>query len=191
MPGEKVQGCADSLRSMIWRQLNAGNRVWLTGHSKGGAVATTAAARLLLGDSVVDRDLADPATRRPEGAAAYETGCALSRLSIYTFNAPMALSEELAQAYEARVADITVANSTELVDGTSLMSRGIEHIRFEHKSDEVRRLPAGVGLVHVGSTRYQGESIFEDKGVIAGGVIAVAGVAAALIAACSKVVDSH
>lgn len=103
----------------------------------------------------------------------------------------MALSEELAQAYEARVADITVANSTELVDGTSLMSRGIEHIRFEHKSDEVRRLPAGVGLVHVGSTRYQGESIFEDKGVIAGGVIAVAGVAAALIAACSKVVDSH
>lgn len=53
VPGDKPDGPKDSLRSLIWRQLNAGNRVWLTGHSKGGAVATTAASRLLLGDSSV------------------------------------------------------------------------------------------------------------------------------------------
>jgi len=51
--GDKPDGPKDNLRGLIWRQLNAGNRVWLAGHSKGGAVATTAASRLLLGDSSV------------------------------------------------------------------------------------------------------------------------------------------
>ncbi|CAN0524640.1 unnamed protein product, partial [Scytosiphon promiscuus] len=43
---------------MIWRQLNAGGSVWLTGHSKGGAVATTASSRLLFGDSAFKSKLA-------------------------------------------------------------------------------------------------------------------------------------
>lgn len=103
------------------------------------------------------------------------TDCGLSRLSVYTFNAPMAFTTPLAEAYEARMAEVG----------------GGEHVRFEHKADRVRKLPAGDGLVHVGSRQLQGDGILEDRGVLLGGVIAVAGVVAALLSAGSKIVNSH
>lgn len=57
----------------IVEALNRGYQVWLTGHSMGGAVAHTAAALLLCGE--------ESRQRRND----------LSKLSIMTFNAPMAL----------------------------------------------------------------------------------------------------
>lgn len=87
----------------------------------------------------------------------------------------MAFSTELAEAYETRLAEVD----------------GVEHVRFEHRADTVRSLPAGIGFVHVGTRQYQGEGIFEDYGVKVGSLIAVTGVVAALVSACSKIVSSH
>lgn len=164
----------DTLRGVIWRQLNAGNRVWLAGHSKGGAVATSAAARLLLGDSVVDSHLPDPAVRRPEGRMVTVAGGSLSRLSVFTFNAPMAFAGPLAAAYDARLAEV-----------------GAEHVRFENKADRVRKLPAGQGLMHVGKTKLQGPGLLEDTGVMVGAALAIAGGIAALLSASRAIVNNH
>lgn len=174
VPGEEVDGTADTLRGLIWRQLNAGNRVWLTGHSKGGAVATTAASRLLLGDCVVDSELPDPAVRRPEGRMVSVVGSPLSRLSVFTFNAPMSFARPLAALYDAILARV----------------RG-EHVRFEHRADRVRKLPPGGEMVHVGERQLEGEGVLEDPGVLAGGAVAIGGMAIALILAAFKITKSH
>lgn len=175
VPGENLGGRpADTLRGRIWRQLNAGARVWLTGHSKGGAIATTAAARLLLGDAVGDRECPDPATRRPDETLVRGAGTCLSRLSVFTFNAPLAFSVPLAKAYEEQLA-----------------AAGAEHVRFEHRSDRVRMLPAGDGLVHVGREELRGEDLDQDKGVMLGSAIAVAGVVTALLSAGKAIVNNH
>lgn len=159
---------------MIWRQLNAGRRVWLAGHSKGGAIATLAAARLLLGDSVVDADLTDPSCRRPDDDALSAPGKWLSRLSVITFNAPMGLSITMAAAYERRLAET-----------------GAEHVRFEHKSDRIRKLPNDGSFVHVGRRELQGQGLLQDPGVVIGGIIAIAGGLAALVSAGKAIVNNH
>ena len=169
-----MDGCTDTLREMLWRQLNAGNRVWLTGHSKGGAVATTAAARLLLGDSTRDADLSDPATRRPEESMVAVAGGPLSKLSVFTFNAPKAFTISLAELYEARLEEV----------------KG-EHMRFEHKADRIRQLPPDARMVHVGQRQLEGGGVAEDPGVLAGSAVAIGGVLAAMFAAALKISQSH
>lgn len=110
---------------MIWRQLEEGGRVWLTGHSRGGAVATTAASRLVLGDSACD-------TRQRD--TSWELSSALKRLSVFTFNAPKALNGPLAKEYNMKLNDI-----------------GTLHLRFETPGDIVVGLPPSMCLSqHVG-----------------------------------------
>lgn len=58
--GSLQSGSQDDVRDLIWRQLNRRKKVLLTGHSKGGAVATTAASRLVLGDGVSGNKTSDP-----------------------------------------------------------------------------------------------------------------------------------
>lgn len=159
---------------MIWKQLNAGSKVWLTGHSKGGAVATAAASRLLLGDAVDDAALPNPALRRPEDRQLTIRYGPLSKLSVFTFNAPMAFSVTLAEAYDTRLAEV-----------------GAEHVRVEHRADRVRKLPPLTEMRHVGVRQLIGEGVMEDKGVMVGAAIAVGGVAAALVAMATKVANSH
>ena len=106
--------------------------MWLAGHSKGGAVATTAASRLVLGDSAQDDSL--PARVRRPRDSSRELSSALKRLSIFTFNAPKALNGPLAEEYEAKTKD-----------------HGILHLRFETQGDIVVNLPPSwLGLEHVG-----------------------------------------
>lgn len=175
MAGDVQDGSTvDTVRGRIWRQLNAGKRVLLTGHSKGGAVATTAAARLLLGDSIDDRALMDPATGRPHDCSDLTDKSSLSRLSIFTFNAPLAFSAPLAQVYEEHLA-----------------KSGAEHVRVEHRSDRVRILPAGEGLVHVGHLELRGQELTQDRGVVVGSAVAVAGIITALVSAGKAMVNSH
>ncbi|CAM9140898.1 unnamed protein product [Hapterophycus canaliculatus] len=203
-PGDMQGGARDILRSLIWRQLNAGNRVWLTGHSKGGAVATTAASRLLLGDSWVGgkEERADPAVRRPEPDALNLAGGPLSRLSVFTHNAPMAFSAPLAELYDARWAEVGKGRRTGEGDrgaarylrgggGGEEEGEGPQHMRFEHRSDRVRKLPPSMDMRHVGDRELEGTGLVEDGGVIAGSAIAVVGVVAAMLAAAAKVVNSH
>lgn len=172
--GDAIDGYTDTLRGMIWRQLNAGNRVWLAGHSKGGAVAATAASRLLLGDAVGDAALPNPALRRPEDRQLTIRYGPLSKLSVFTFNAPKSFSVPLAEAYEARLAEV-----------------GAEHVRVEHRADRVRKLPPLAEMKHVGVSQLIGEGVLEDTGVVVGAAIAIGGVAAALIAMAAKVANSH
>lgn len=172
--GGAIDGYTDTLRGMIWRQLNAGNRVWLAGHSKGGAVATTAASRLLLGDAVADAALPNPALRRPEDKLLTIRCGPLSRLSVFTFNAPKAFSVPLAEAYEARLTEV-----------------GAEHVRIEHRADRVRKLPPLAEMRHVGVRQLIGEGVLQDKGVMLSTAIAIGGFAAALIAMVTKVAKSH
>eukprot|EP00903_Cladosiphon_okamuranus_P012108 g11361.t1 len=117
---------------MIWRHLNKGGRVWLTGHSKGGAVATTAASRLVLGDSAQDNTL--PARVRRPAEPSRELSSALKRLSVFTFNAPKALNRPLAEEYEKKIREM-----------------GMLHLRFETEGDVVVGLPPPcLRLEHVG-----------------------------------------
>lgn len=171
---EVVDGARDTLRGLIWRQLNAGDRVWLTGHSKGGAVATTAASRVLLGDSVVDADLPDSNVRRPEAQMVPLAGGPLSKLSVFTFNAPMAFAAPLAELYDARLAEA-----------------GGEHVRFEHRADRVRKLPPDDRMRHVGHRELEGDGVAQDTGVWLGAAIAIGGVLAALVSAGAKIANSH
>lgn len=70
-----------SMRDRIVWALSTGQQVWLTGHSMGGAIATTAAALLLCGRE----------SRHREN---------LSALSVTTFNAPRALRPAHAERYD-------------------------------------------------------------------------------------------
>lgn len=72
-----------TMKESIVHHLNGGKPVWLTGHTKGGAVATTAAARLVCGEDAVDIFW--------EGSP---------RLSVVTFNSPKALELPFAEAYD-------------------------------------------------------------------------------------------
>lgn len=129
----------DTLRDMIWRQLNAGGSVWLTGHSKGGAVATTASSRLLFGDSVNDANLPDEAVRRPNDNMLTVRSGSLSRLSVTTFNAPKAFKSEPAAMYDIASAKV-----------------GSKHVRVEHQADLVRNFPLFGGTKHVGDAHREG-----------------------------------
>lgn len=66
-----------------------------------------------------------------------------------------------------------------------------QHVRFEHRSDRVRKLPPSMGMRHVGERVLEGSGLIEDAGVLTGALIAVGGVVAAMIAAAAKVVNSH
>lgn len=145
--------------------------MWLTGHSKGGAVATTAASRLLLGDSVVDSDLLDPAVRRhdpfiqqSDGRVAFDTGGSLKRLSVITFNAPMAFAKPLAESYDLVLAHV----------------RG-EHVRFEQKSDIIRKLPPGSDMAHVGEMQLEGARGIGGAFVLLVGVLRIGRVGLGLV----------
>lgn len=122
---------------MIWRQLSEGKKVWLTGHSKGGGVATVAASRLLLGDSIDNRVLRDllGSTR-----AGHTEGLS-PRLSVLSFNSPMTLNKSLAAEYTTRLAE---------VNG--------EHLRFENKGDVIRSMPKVLFFKHVGESHEYGET---------------------------------
>lgn len=74
------------MEDTLWRQLASKGKLWITGHSKGGALATTAAARLL--------HQAPPPPHCPEAN--------LRHLSVLSFNAPMALCDTLADDYIAK-----------------------------------------------------------------------------------------
>ncbi|CAM9793117.1 unnamed protein product [Scytosiphon promiscuus] len=185
-PGDVVSdGPKDTMREMIWRQLNQGKRVWLTGHSKGGAIATTASSRLLLGDAVDDADTgtaaADPTARRPgeEVITAGDGRSPLSKLSVITFNAPKAFTKALAELYVARMA---------LVQG--------EHLRFTHKGDAMRSAPLIPGMSHVGQKIKYGDKLVNGKGVLlTGAALALGGPVAAVVGAGAyfgkKMEDNH
>lgn len=70
--------------------------------------AANAASRLLLGDSVDDasNSATDPAVKRPgeEVIMLSEGKSPLAKLSVLTFNAPMAFTKPLADLYTARMA---------------------------------------------------------------------------------------
>eukprot|EP00752_Nemacystus_decipiens_P011644 g10337.t2 len=159
---------SNTLRRIIWRHLNKGGRVWLVGHSKGGAVATTAATRLILGDSAQD-DALPTRVRRPADPSP-ELSNALKRLSIFTFNAPKALNAPLAEEYDKKAKD-----------------NGIIHLRFETQGDTVVNLPPPwLRLKHVGVAMPKARDVVRTTGnrkvrvakivaglVVAGGTLAI------------------
>lgn len=152
-------------------------------------------------------EMADPAVRRPDPELLFVHGGPLSRLSVVTFNAPMAFSRPLAELYDAKLAEVGgrgVAGAGG--DGGVFHLRGggggeekkqgekgeaHQHVRFEHRSDRVRKLPPSMDMRHVGERILEGSGLIEDAGVLTGAAIAVGGVVAAMIAAVAKVVNSH
>lgn len=147
---------------------------------------------------------ADPAVRRPEPDALTVAGGPLSRLSVFTHNAPMAFSAPLADLYDARWAEVARGRAAGTGGrGAARHLRGgggggeeegggeAQHMRFEHRSDRVRKLPPSMDMKHVGDRELEGTGLVEDGGVIAGSAIAVVGVVAAMLAAAAKVVNSH
>lgn len=154
-----------------------------------------------------EEEMADPAVRRPEPEMLTVRGGPLSRLSVFTFNAPMAFSVPLADLYDARMAEVGGREST-VVSGVGKIGnlrgggRGGEedeegeeeehqHVRFEHRADRVRKLPPLTDMRHVGVRRLEGSGVVEDTGVLMGTAIAIGGVVAAMIAAAAKIVNSH
>lgn len=148
--------------------------------------------------------MADPAVRRPEPDMVSLRGGALSRLSVFTYNAPMAFSAPLADLYDKRMAEVGGRGTGTAVGFFHLMGGGgqrdededgdeghHQHVRFEHRADRVRKLPPSMDMRHVGRRKLEGSGIIEDAGVLVGTAIAVGGVVAAMIAAASKVVNSH
>lgn len=75
-------GPPQTMKDVIYGRLSQGKKVWLTGHSKGGAVATTAAAHLLCGQS------SDPLLEAQ-----------LANLSIITFSSPLVFKAWFADVY--------------------------------------------------------------------------------------------
>lgn len=144
-------------------------------------------------------EAADPAVRRPEPHVLSLRGGPLSRLSVFTYNAPMAFSIPLADLYDARMAEIGrreggAARRLHLRGGGGQEEEEEEHqqhVRFEHRADRVRKLPPSSDMRHVGERRLEGSGLIEDTGVLLGGAIAVGGVLAAMFAAAAKVVNSH
>lgn len=148
-----------------------------------------------------EEEMADPAVRRPEPDMLTVRGGALSRLCVFTYNAPMAFSSPLADLYDKRMAEVEGRETGTGVGFFHLMGGGgqhdeqeeelWQHVRFEHRADRVRKLPPAMDMKHVGERRLEGSGIVEDAGVLMGTVVAIGGVVAAMIAAASKVVNSH
>ena len=150
-------------------------------------------------------EMADPAVRRPEPELLALRGGPLSRLSVFTFNAPMAFSRPLADLYDAKLAEVEGraggsggvflwrggGEGGEGQRGGEEEEEDRQHVRFEHRSDRVRKLPPSMDMRHVGERVLEGSGLIEDAGVLTGAVIAVGGVVAAMIAAAAKVVNSH
>lgn len=151
-------------------------------------------------------EMADPAVRRPPPELLSLRGGPLSRLSVLTFNAPMAFSAPLADLYDAKLAEVGGRGAADGAGGGGVShlrgggggegQQGEEeeehqHVRFEHRSDRVRKLPPSMDMRHVGERVLEGSGLIEDAGVLTGAVIAVGGVVAAMIAAAAKVVNSH
>ncbi|CAM9919599.1 unnamed protein product [Ectocarpus sp. 4 AP-2014] len=160
-PGDVVAGGTDdTVRGIIWRQLNSGGQVWLTGHSKGGAIATTASSRLVFGDSVDDAVLADPTVRRPpsEIVDATDGSSPLSKVSVLTFSAPKAFTRPVAEAYTAKMVAVQA-----------------EHMRFTNKADALRDMPPLPIMIHVGQQQEYGEQLVNGKRVLLSGVALLVG----------------
>lgn len=151
-------------------------------------------------------EMADPAVRRPPPELLSVRGGPLSRLSVLTYNAPMAFSAPLADLYDEKLAEVAGRGEAGAGGGGFFHLRGgggegegqqgeeeeeQQHVRFEHRSDRVRKLPPSMGMRHVGERVLEGSGLIEDAGVLTGAVIAIGGVVAALIAAAAKVVNSH
>lgn len=81
------------MKDVLWNHLEDGKKVWITGHSKGGALATTAAARLVLG------------TKEGRNSRTRDKLC---YLSVLTFNAPKALCKPLAGRYQSEIERLSV-----------------------------------------------------------------------------------
>lgn len=128
-PGDWVNGyIADcSLEDSIGHALRGGRQLWLTGHSRGGAIAQISSALLVCGEE------------------SRQSTHLLRRLSVVTFNAPMALvANDVLRYEEAR------------------RLYGVEHRRIEHRGDMIRLLPAGLGLKHGGDQEVHGETLAES-----------------------------
>ncbi len=169
-----------------------------------------------------EEEKADPAVRRPGPEVLTVRGGPLSRLSVFTFNAPMALSAPLADLYDAKMAEVRARESEEDSGGgligklrgkiRKLRGRGgqeeeeeeeeedegedHQHVRFEHKADQVRKLPPTTSMRHVGARKWEGSRVVEDnKGVYMGAAIVTAGVVVgagvATFAAGKKIVRAH
>lgn len=80
------------MKDVLWNHLEEGKEVWVTGHSKGGALATTAAARLVLGTEDRKCHARDK----------------LRYLSVLTFNAPKALRKPLAGKYQSEIDRLSI-----------------------------------------------------------------------------------
>lgn len=111
------------MEQVIWEHLATvdDGKVWITGHSKGGAIATTAAARVVVRKA--DSPQLSPEQLRQLGS-----------LSVLSFNAPKALSAPLAEEYDGLIQQL-----------------GINHRRIFNKADSVRKLPLQAILRHVGT----------------------------------------
>lgn len=162
-PRTRAKGFTSTMRGMVVSALRSGRQVWLTGHSMGGAVATTAAALLLCGR---------------------ESQCleSLSELSVMTLNAPKALRKPDAERFGAAMEECGVQYRR--------MEHRADRVRFgppggyEHVGDEdlrgkgvmenplVQGLLAVAGLVvflagfiAVGHAReaHSGEGMPEDE----------------------------
>lgn len=72
------------MKDAICGHLRQMKKVWLTGHSKGGAVATTAAAHLLC----------------PQSSDSLLEATQLTRLSIVTFSSPLVFKAGFADVYD-------------------------------------------------------------------------------------------
>lgn len=70
-------------------------------------------------------------------------------------------------------------------------SRLTEHVRLEHRSNCVWKLPACDGLVHVGHQKLYEGIVTEDRDVMVGGAIAAAGLIKALVSADKATVNNH
>lgn len=149
--------------------------------------------------------MSDPAVRRPEPDTISLRGGPLSRLSVFTYNAPMAFSGPLAELYDKKMAEVggreaaggTLVGFFHLRGGGQHEEEEAEeqqhhqHVRFEHRADRVRKLPPAMAMRHVGERKLEGSGLIEDTGVLMGTAIAFGGVVAAIVAAATKVVNSH
>ncbi|CAM9916357.1 unnamed protein product [Ectocarpus sp. 12 AP-2014] len=144
-PGTPAERDGPTMEETVWEHLISDNEVWITGHSKGGALATTAAARLVLGEE----DAAHSPRHAPEK---------LSNLSVLTINAPMALRQPLAEKYDEKI-------QPSLLDVT--------HRRLFNKADGVRNVPPKFpypDLRHVGTAEEHGQTRESDAVLRALGV---------------------
>lgn len=86
MPGTLRDAQGQTMKAMIHEYLGNGKGVWLVGHSKGGAIAATAAARLMCCNHTQNLHL----------------------LTVVTFNAPPAVGKEWVDECSALVTESKV-----------------------------------------------------------------------------------